>query len=612
MVRMAGERRVSDGGVRPRRGEGLHLNPRAKRGLVVPTGLAIVLSVMLLPAIIGRAAPPIFTEDFESGGIAKWALSARFTAQQQQVFGGTWAGRATASSAAAYAAANLATPQTDLFFDTRMNLLSSSGTARIPRLARSTGGGIVSLRVAANGTVSIRNDVSGTVTTSTTKMSKASWHEVQVHARVGSGSLVETWIDGVRIAALSFSTSLGTNPVGRVQVGSQSSVTMDAAYDDVSAATEFITGGTPPPTGDTQPPTMPMGLTASATGATRVDLAWQASSDDVGVAGYTIYRGGAELATVAGTRTTFADVTAQPATTYAYAVDSFDASGKRSSPSDPAEVTTPDAAPSDAITLKAAGDICPALPQNCSGTAAMVLGANPDMVLTLGDNQYVTGALTEYMASYDLQWGQFKGLTRPTPGNHEWKTPSAQGYKDYFGPTVLTNGSTWYSFNIGGWHVVSLDSQCGSVGGCTTTSPQYAWLQQDLAADDRACTLAYWHRPRFSSGTSHGNFIGVQPFWDLLDAEGAELILNSHEHHYERFAPMSASGAMSPAGIRQFVVGTGGNCCYGFSATPVANSEVRITGFRGLLELTLEATSYSWRFIAVDGSVLDSGTGSCH
>jgi chitodextrinase len=362
---------------------------------------------------------------------------------------------------------------------------------------------------------------------------------------------------------------------------------------------------------DAEPPSIPTGLTANATGATRVDLGWQASSDDVGVAGYTIYRNGVELATVGGTRTTFTDITALPVTTYSYSVDAFDASGKRSERSAPAEETTPEASPSDANVLMAAGDICPVLPTNCAGTAAMVLASNPDLVLALGDNQYEAGALTEYLASYDLQWGLFKGSTRPTPGNHEWKTPSAQGYKDYYGPTVLTNGSTWYSFDIGGWHVVSLDSQCGMVGGCTTTSRQYEWLQQDLAADDRACTLAFWHRPRFSSGTSHGSLPTVQPLWDLLQAEGAEVVLNGHEHHYERFAPQTGLGVASPTGLREFVVGTGGNCCYGFG-TPLANSEVRITGVRGLLEMTLDATSYSWRFIGVDGSVLDSGADQCH
>jgi hypothetical protein len=356
---------------------------------------------------------------------------------------------------------------------------------------------------------------------------------------------------------------------------------------------------------DTNDPTTPTGLGAAAAGATKVDLAWEASTDDIGVAGYTIYRDGGEIATIPA-QTTFTDTTALPASTYAYEVDAFDAVGNHSARSAPTQATTP-----DATVITAAGDICRLTPTDCAGTAALVLASNPDVALTLGDNQYNSGTLVEHLASYDLEWGTFKGVTKPTPGNHEWNTPNAQGYRDYFGPSFITDGGTWYSFDLGGWHIVSLDSQCTTIGGCGTTSPEYAWLQQDLVADNHACTLAYWHKPRFSSGTVHGSLPATQPFWDLLHPEGAEIILNAHEHNYERFAPQTPLGVASETGIRQFVVGTGGNCCYAFG-TPVANSEVRITGTRGILELTLEATSYSWRFIAVGGAVLDSGTGTCH
>ena len=140
--------------------------------------------------------------------------------------------------------------------------------------------------------------------------------------------------------------------------------------------------------------------------------------------------------------------------------------------------------------LVAAGDICQVAPTNCSGTASLVEASAPHVAVTLGDNQYSSGTLAQYLASYDLQWGRFKDKTRPSPGNHEWKTANAQGYKDYFGQAFLTNGGTWYSFDLGAWHVVSLDSQCLSIGGCGPGTPVHSWLQQDLAADDHACTLA--------------------------------------------------------------------------------------------------------------------------
>jgi len=260
--------------------------------------------------------------------------------------------------------------------------------------------------------------------------------------------------------------------------------------------------------------------------------------------------------------------------------------------------------------VTAAGDICGVKPVSCQGTANLVVALDPDLALTLGDNQYNSGTLAQYSASYDTTWGAFKTRTRPAPGNHEWKTADAQGYRDYFGSTVQTNGGLWYSFDIGGWHVVSLDSDCTFVGGCSIGSPEYAWLQQDLANDQHACTLAYWHHPLFSSGAEHGGTTTVSPFWDLLIADSAEVVLNGHSHDYERFSPQTTAGAMSSLGIREFVVGTGGVA--GTFGAIQPNSEVRISGEKGVLELTLAGDGYSWRFVAVSGTVLDQGTDSCH
>jgi hypothetical protein len=277
---------------------------------------------------------------------------------------------------------------------------------------------------------------------------------------------------------------------------------------------------------------------------------------------------------------------------------------------DDVEATAPGTTQTDPV-VTAAGDICPVSPTNCTGTASLILSLDPDLALTLGDNQYTNGTLAQYQASYDLQWGKFKARTRPAPGNHEWYTANAQGYRDYFGTGVLTNGGTWYSYNLGAWHLVSLDSSCTENGGCDPGSAQYTWLQQDLANDQHACTLAYWHHPRFSSGDAHGSSTTVQPLWGLLETEGAEIVLSGHDHVYERFAPQTGAGAASPSGIRQFVVGTGGASADGFAATQ-PNSEVRIATTKGVLELTLATSGYSWRFLNVTGAVLDAGTSTCH
>jgi hypothetical protein len=260
--------------------------------------------------------------------------------------------------------------------------------------------------------------------------------------------------------------------------------------------------------------------------------------------------------------------------------------------------------------VTAAGDICGTTAGNCKGTANLVLAVDPDVALTLGDNQYPKGTLAQYLASYDLAWGKFKDRTKPAPGNHEWYTANAQGYRDYFGPGVQTGGGLWYSFDVGDWHLVSLDSDCTLNGGCDVGSPEYTWLEQDLTNDLHSCTLAYWHHPRFSSGGDHGGTTMVSPLWDLLAQHDAELILNGHNHDYERFAPQTSAGLADPNGIREFVVGTGGAAADTFK-TDQPNTEFRLAGTKGVLELTLASGAYSWRFLAVGGAVPDAGSDTC-
>jgi hypothetical protein len=186
------------------------------------------------------------------------------------------------------------------------------------------------------------------------------------------------------------------------------------------------------------------------------------------------------------------------------------------------------------------------------------------------------------------------------------------GYLGYFGDAARgPDGSSWYSYDLGSWHVVVLDSECAHVDGCEAESEQGRWLAADLAESDATCTIAIWHKPRFSSG-EHGNDRSVGPFWTQLYAAGADVVVNGHDHDYERFAPQDPSGREDRRrGIRQFVAGTGGTPLRTFRE-PVANSELRAAVAHGVLEFTLRDGSYDWEFIAIDGAISDRGTASCH
>jgi len=211
-------------------------------------------------------------------------------------------------------------------------------------------------------------------------------------------------------------------------------------------------------------------------------------------------------------------------------------------------------------------------------------------------------------------WGKLVSRIKAALGNHEYNTPGATGYYGYFGAAAGDPSKGYYSYDLGNWHIVVLNSVCSSViGGCAAGSLQEQWLRTDLAANPRSCTLAYWHHSRYSSGTAHGSQLQLRDLFKALHDFDADLVISAHDHNYERFAPQDADGNLDTTrGIRAFVAGTGGRSTTSFGP-PIANSEVRQSDTYGVLKLTLHPTSYDWEFVPVAGNTFtDSGSGSCH
>jgi hypothetical protein len=254
-------------------------------------------------------------------------------------------------------------------------------------------------------------------------------------------------------------------------------------------------------------------------------------------------------------------------------------------------------------------------------TSDLLVNADLAGILVLGDNQYYCGGYQAHMQSYDLSWGRVKSITYPVVGNHEYLTSGgtdctsankgAAGYFKYFGAAAGDPSKGYYSYDIGNWHLIALNSNCSDAGGCGPTSPQGIWLEADLAAHANICTLAYWHIPLYSSGGRAAS--NSRPFWQSLYNHNADLILSAHDHIYERFAPQTPTGTVDNVrGIRQFIVGSGGANHTSISKV-AANSEVRNSDTYGVLKITLHPTSYDWQFVPEAGKTFtDSGTTACH
>ncbi len=265
----------------------------------------------------------------------------------------------------------------------------------------------------------------------------------------------------------------------------------------------------------------------------------------------------------------------------------------------------------DSKTVIAAGDIACSpstghAPGTCeqAATASIAEQLKPDAALLLGDLQYDNGRLADFNSAFDPTWGKLKSISRPAPGNHEYGTNGASGYFDYFGDIAGDRSKGYYSFDLGAWHIISLNSNCTSIGGCDESSAEGKWLKADLSNNNAACTLAYWHHPAFSSGRYAHNqkeLSGGETLWQQV-AGKVEVVLNGHDHLYERFAPRD--------GTVQFTVGTGGRSHYN-KVNADALSQKIIDNTFGVLSLNLNANSYRWQFIDIAGNALDEGHATC-
>jgi hypothetical protein len=271
----------------------------------------------------------------------------------------------------------------------------------------------------------------------------------------------------------------------------------------------------------------------------------------------------------------------------------------------------------DSVTLVGAGDI--AWCGNLLGAqaTAKLIEKIPGTVFAAGDLAYEKGTDEEFERCYQPTWGKFKKRTKPAPGNHEYNGSDASGYFRYWGTQAGDPAKGYYSFELGAWHIIALNTNCEAkaLAGCGEGSPEEVWLREDLAAHAKRCILAFGHHALFSSGISdkHARHTELRAFWEDMYAAHADLILAGHEHSYERFQPQDPNGQADPEhGILQITVGTGGRS-HTFLGYAQPNSEVRNADTFGVLRLTLSPGKYKWEFVPEAGGTFhDSGEGTCH
>jgi hypothetical protein len=598
------------------------------RGAVIVAPALFILIAAIAPLGIGSNTPdpapatldpagPLFADGFESGDLSKWTVVDGLTVQQTQVATGQWAARAASSGGQAFAVEQLPAGLHEVYARIRFQIVEASTRTTMLKL-RSPTSALVAVCVTSDDHLLSRTPGTQEPQVSALTVSEGDWHELQVYASVDA-SVAAVWLDGQPLTELSLAFEPGNASIEGLVLGNPPpNRWYDLAFDDVVADDAFIEDGVGAVVDD-QAPTTPTNFRTTFVASDEVDLDWHPSSDNVGVAGYSVYRDGSLLSTVPPSRSAYRDTTVQPSTAYVYAVDAFDLAGNHSEPSTALSVTTPGIAPTDPV-IAAAGDIAcspddlgfnggSGSGDRCRMAATAGLLAGADAVLPLGDEQYESGALGDFQVSYDPTWGAFLPVMYPTVGNHEYLTPDASGYYSYFGALAGDPTKGYYAYDLGAWHLISLNSECQVVS-CSADSEQYLWLKAELSSHTNECTLAYWHRPLFSSGSENGGDPRSRPFWKLLYEYGADVVLNGHDHDYERFAPQDPLGQADASGIREFVVGTGGRSLNVLNA-PQPNSMVSSSSSFGVLRLTLHEASYDWAFAPATGDFTDSGTASC-
>ncbi len=349
--------------------------------------------------------------------------------------------------------------------------------------------------------------------------------------------------------------------------------------------------------GDIQPPSVPAGLRQASSTTESITLGWTASTDNVGVTEYEVLRNGNVIGRTA--TTSYTDTSLASGFDFRYAVRARDAAGNLSGSTVSVKAATRPSA-SDGIVIALAGDIAkPELPSEHQRTAELVSRIKPRYVLTVGDNQYVDGTIEEFRNYYDKTWGKFKRITKPTPGNHEWNNELA-GYKQYFGKIATPKGKPYYSFDVGAFHFVALDSDPVYNGG---GAEQVEWLRKDLAKTKKSCIAGYWHHPRFNSGNS-GDAKSIAPLWNELARAKADVVFAGHDHHYERTKPLDVNGHVDEAnGVRSVIAGIGGDSLY--LDYKAREGVEKILGKHGVMKLVLKGKTYSWEIIGTNGELLD-------
>jgi acid phosphatase type 7 len=579
---------------------------------------ALAISLLAWPG--GPAlASASFSDGFESGSMSAWSASSGLSVQGAIVHGGAFAARSGAS--VAWASKTLPATTNDVEVSMWFRFGSRQHPVWLARARTASNVNLMKVLVNQAGKLAFRNDRTGVTRTSPTVVTNGVWHRLQVHVTIaGAQGHVLVTLDGVSLPSLDRVESLGTVPVGKVEIGNRpAGKSFDLALDDV-VVTDLTEQS------QTQPPA---GVSVDSVAGGDVSLSWSPPTSGPSPTSYRVYRDNALIGSVSATQTDFTDTGASGVTRFLYSVTSVSGAGT-SGRSGYAVAQMPGFTGSDAVVYAAGDIVCrpsePTTPVTCRhrDTADIVASGAGDAVFALGDLQYEIGRPNEYATAYAPTWGRAKSITIPVVGNHEYKCdlPSegcsypAQGYFGYFAAAAGDPSSGWHADQVAGWTVLSLNSNCKSgtnwdFTDCNAGSPQYQWVQQQLQ-NDGSCTVALFHHPRFSSGEEHGSSPWMQALWALLANGGVDLVLSGHDHQYERFAPADAAGASSTSGMRSFVVGTGGRD-HASIGPPLALSQARIDDAFGVLKVTLHAGGYDWSFVPAWGDAgTDVGSGTCH